>query len=213
MPYCSRKLHLEGTRHFPPLFLPDLASEDESSYLPPKTFGGTSFPWTSGWHTQALGERAQLKKNTKKRWWVKDDVSKQKSISLTCYSWNVAPEKGWKVEIHNHFLDSMEFFESLRLNQVLGQALSKRLRKRKLWRFESFLMEQPRRASAAKFQAFSRSMESIIITILGMGPVTICQGGRNAEPVLTFWPDGYLPASPGPGGLSRAQNSVLESWL
>lgn len=200
-----------------PPFLPDLASDDKSNYSPPNIFGGTSLSWIPDWNIQAWGGGAQLKKNTKKMdsKWVECDpnANKQESIFLTCYSWNVAPEKGCKVEIHNHILDSTGLFWSLRLNQVLVKAL-RTLRKWKLWRFVSFLWRQPRRASAVNFQAFSRSMESVSPSqSLGLGPVTICQGGRNTGAVLTYWPDGYLPASsPGPGRLPRAQRSVLESF-
>ena len=41
-------------------------------------------------------------------------------ISLACYPWNIALEKGWKVKIQNHILDAAGPLESLRLNQDFG---------------------------------------------------------------------------------------------
>ena len=49
-------------------------------------------------------------------------------ISLTFYPWNIAPEKGCKVEIHNHILDAAELLESLRLNQDFGSSSLKETR-------------------------------------------------------------------------------------
>lgn len=83
---------------------------------------------------------SQLKKNNSKKnmvsKWVECDpsVNKQESTSLTCHSWNVAPEKRCKVEIHSHILDSMGLFESLRLKQEFGSSSLKKTKEAlKIW--------------------------------------------------------------------------------
>ena len=144
--------------------------------------------------------------------WVECDpsVNKQESTSLTCHSWNVAPEKWCKVELHSHILDSMGLFESLRLNQEFGSSSLKKTKEAlKIW---VILDRGIPEASALNFHAFSRSMESFSPSqSLGLGPVTICQGSRNAEAILIFWPDGYLPASP-PGPVGRRKRTQWNSF-
>lgn len=163
------------------------------------------------------GSTTEKKTVTKKdgRWTECDpNANKQKSASLTCHSWNVAPEKGYKVKNHSHIVDSTGILESLRLEQEFDSSFLKKTKGAlKIW---AVWWRHPRKASAVNFHTFLRSMESFSPSqSLGLGPVTICQGGRNTEAILIFWPDGYLPASPPrPEKLSRAQRNLMESlWI
>ena len=137
-----------------------------------------------------------------------DSCGSKWELILTCHPWNISPEKGCKVESHNHILDAAWLLESLRLNQDFGSSTLRRLGKP--WRSESFLMKASWNASALSFQVFSGSLEAFCPHAPSCWARSQYVEVADTERAYWVWPDSYLPALP-PGPL-KLPGAMEESY-
>ena len=132
-------------------------------------------------------------------------------ISLTFYPWNIAPEKGCKVEIHNHILDAAGLLDSLRLNQDFGSSSLKETREAlKIWvNPDEGILE------GLLLWAFKFSQDLWNPSILhspSCWALSQYVEVADIEQAYWVWPDSYLPAlPPGPVKLPGACRSHMET--
>ena len=132
-------------------------------------------------------------------------------ISLTCYSCNIVPEKGCKVEIHNHILDAPGLLESLRVNRDFGSNSLKETREGlKIW-----VIPDEGILAGILLWAFKFSQGLWNPSVLH-DPLcwALSQYVEVADIQQAYWvwPDSYLPASPpGPVKLPGASRNHMET--